>query len=460
MSILETPQSSAPPLSHQIGWAYTYHLIIARSTAPCLLLLRDGAGWALPRFHPVEHDLRAVAHIERAVRHGLNRDARVLRCISADRSHEEAKRVEAIFTLEVSEAGPPPAVDFRWLGATELTEITWTLPAQREIIVAWLRSRDIAQAAPVHPWLPPGWQTTVIAWIAERLNQYGIEPVVAVEQVRTWSLSCVLRARTSQGDYYLKALPPAYRSEVAITSFLATRFHNDLPGVLATEHERGWILLEDVGPLMDNDRLDLWESAVTRIAAIQRSMIPDSAHLLALGCQDQRLGALATQAEALTASPHVRAALSHNEYQALCALIPHLQARCSRLAKYGLPETLVHGDLHTGNIAQRSDRLTFFDWGDACIAHPFVVLFALLDERYFPRGLANVATHLRDLYLAQWADFDSPERLREALDLADSLAALRYTFGCVRCFPSLDSFWTRELARSLRSSLCALIAAK
>lgn len=460
MSTLEAPQSSAPPLSHQIGWEYTYHLIIARSTAPRLLLLRDGVGWALPRFHPIEHDLRAVAHIERAVRRGLSLDARVLRCISADRSHEEAKRAEAIFTLEVSEADPPSTVDFRWVERADLTGITLTLPAQREVLIGWLASRDITQAAPVHPWLLPGWQTEVVTWITERLNQYGIGPIVAVEQVRTWSLSCVLRARTLQGDYYLKALPPAYRSEVAITSFLAMRFHNDLPGVLATEHERGWILLEDVGALMDNDRLDLWEGVVTRIAAMQRSMIPDGTHLLALGGQDQRLGALATQAEALTASPHVRAALSRNEYQALCALIPHLQARCSRLAEYGLPETLVHGDLHTGNIAQRRDRLIFFDWGDACIAHPFVVLFALLDERYFPHGVANVATHLRDVYLAQWSDFDSPDRLREALSLADSLAALRYTLGCVRCFSSLDPFWTRELVRSLRSSLRTLITAK
>ncbi len=76
-----------------------------------------------------------------------------------------------------------------------------------------------------------------------------------------------------------------------------------------------------------------------------------------------------------------------------------------------------------------------------------------------PRDATNAAAHLRDRYLAQWGDFGSPAHLREALGLAESLAALRYTIGCVRCFPGLDELWTGELARSLRASLRALLAA-
>jgi hypothetical protein len=88
---------------------------------------------------------------------------------------------------------------------------------------------------------------------------------------------------------------------------------------------------------MENDRLDLWARVVTQIAAMQRAAIPAVAPLLALGCADQRLDALAAQAGALPTNPHIRAALPDDDYRALCALIPRLQKRCVQLAEYNLP---------------------------------------------------------------------------------------------------------------------------
>ena len=42
-------------------------------------------------------------------------------------------------------------------------------------------------------------------------------------------------------------------------------------------------------------------------------------------------------------------------------LTPKLKELCRRLAGLGLPATLVHGDLHIGNVARRDGLLTFFD---------------------------------------------------------------------------------------------------
>ncbi|MBI1880332.1 MAG: phosphotransferase [Chloroflexi bacterium] len=60
-------------------------------------------------------------------------------------------------------------------------------------------------------------------------------------------------------------------------------------------------------------------------------------------------------------------------------MIPHLKARCDQLAGYSVPQTLVHGDLHTGNVALVEGKLLFFDWTDACVTHPFFDVMLMMN---------------------------------------------------------------------------------
>jgi aminoglycoside phosphotransferase (APT) family kinase protein len=62
-----------------------------------------------------------------------------------------------------------------------------------------------------------------------------------------------------------------------------------------------------------------------------------------------------------------------------------------------LPDTLVHGDLHCGNIAWTGGGLVVFDWTDLCLSHPF------LDAQHLATSAANVAG-------------DDPGRRRAAAD--------------------------------------------
>ena len=59
------------------------------------------------------------------------------------------------------------------------------------------------------------------------------------------------------------------------------------------------------------------------------------------------------------------------EIERLRVLGPRLQAICAELASYAVPHTLVHGDLHLGNVARSAGSYLFFDWTDACVAHHF-----------------------------------------------------------------------------------------
>jgi aminoglycoside phosphotransferase (APT) family kinase protein len=50
------------------------------------------------------------------------------------------------------------------------------------------------------------------------------------------------------------------------------------------------------------------------------------------------------------------------------------------LATYAVPPSLVHGDLHLGNVALGPRGHLFFDWTDAGVAHPFLDLLTFVAD--------------------------------------------------------------------------------
>ena len=105
------------------------------------------------------------------------------------------------------------------------------------------------------------------------------------------------------------------------------------------------------------------------------------------------------------------------------AALPGVERRLAELAAFDVPETLVHGDLHLGNVAHADDRLRIFDWTDACLAHPFVDLPTLDaaspdDER----------PGLREAYLDPW---------REQLSLPDTDRVMSLASVAERAFQAV-----------------------
>ncbi len=98
--------------------------------------------------------------------------------------------------------------------------------------------------------------------------------------------------------------------------------------------------------------------------------------------------------------------------------------RATILAGSGIASTLQHDDLHGGNIFVRGADLRFFDWGDACIAHPFGTLTTTLNSIGYRLGVEPDGPGLarvRDAYLEAWTDVHPRSELttiaRAAVDL-------------------------------------------
>ena len=68
---------------------------------------------------------------------------------------------------------------------------------------------------------------------------------------------------------------------------------------------------------------------------------------------------------------------------ALAAFVEGLPARFAAIEACGLPDTLVHGDFHPGNVRGTPGNLTMLNWGDCGVGHP------LLDLPGVPRGRAR-----------------------------------------------------------------------
>jgi Ser/Thr protein kinase RdoA (MazF antagonist) len=271
--------------------------------------------------------------------------------------------------------------------------------------------------------------------------------VERIEIVRTWALSCVLRVITTTGQtFYFKATAdiPLFGNEGTVTAELARHFPGEVPLPLVVDGPRRWMLMApfegdtDQQPTLEH-RLRLMRTHAD--LQVQSSDFVDD--LLASGCLDRRLDWTAAQIDALLADEEFLK-LNDDELAQLKGLVPIHKERCRQIADFGVPETLVHGDLHTGNVAFRSDGLTLFDWTDACIAHPFVDMLDIFWEKD-----EAIQRQLLDAYLAAWTVFAPLDRLHELWRQIQPILALHHLIS----YHSI----TRHIEPTQRQDLAGMI---
>jgi Ser/Thr protein kinase RdoA (MazF antagonist) len=264
------------------------------------------------------------------------------------------------------------------------------------------------------PWAEPGGSAALIAWAEDALLDRGIRPSAPPVQVRTWNLSSIWRMPTTAGTAWLKAVPPFFAHEGAVIERFAGF---GVPRLLARAD--GVSLLADIAgeDLYDPDD----EQALTMIDLlldIQRGPGEDVDALLALGLPDWRVPALqAPFAHTLD----VRAdELKAHERRAIDALIDGLDARHSELVACGIPDALVHGDFHPGNMRGTGVDITILDWGDSGVGHP------LLDLPAFTQWMPpSQRTKAEAHWVQRWKNAVPGSDPHRAAAILEPIAALR-----------------------------------
>ena len=388
--------------------------VVVRASDDAVLMLPSG----LPRvdvtekfwFPDVEPVLRALPGI----------DAAVLTCLSE----------EPMVYLMLSTGAVPD--DARWVHDVDD-------PA----VVAARRHLALPPDSPVTPaWTMPDWYDEALPWIAEDVPG-------SWTQVRSWGLSNVLRVSGPDGDVYFKALAhsstirPAHADALPLLfahePLLLKHLSDDRPGAvpapLAIDEKRAWMLLPDLGrPLADEADIAVWIDALRGHARLQRSYVDQIDRLLEFSCVDRRLDVLAAELDRLLGPNPATDLLEPAERARLPRRAEQLHEAITELAAIGVPETLLHGDLHPRNLAVRDGKVLAFDWTDGLVSHPFLDLVTFVEER----SPLSMDARVQDAYLAEWEEYAAPADLRRALELARELGALHQTMTCLHLLDHLS----------------------
>jgi aminoglycoside/choline kinase family phosphotransferase len=310
-------------------------------------------------------------------------------------------------------------------------------------------------------WHDPNWQKQAHAWIRAEAERNSIQIEGSIEQNHAYAWSTVMRVPTDQGLLFFKATAPETIYESALTQLLANLYPDCLPDLVAVDTAHGWMLMRDGGEqlrafIRPTQDIKPWEPVITRYAELQIGLAGHVSEILALGIPDHRLAALpALYVQLLNDEASLmidqEKGLTSAEFQQLQELTPRFGQICADLAAFGIPESLNHGDFHDGNILLKDGRITFFDWGDASVTHPFVSLrtffvsieIALkLDDYAFTPEMAA----LLERYLEPWQKFASQDALLAAYRISKPVAAIVKTLAWHQTISRLDGSLREEYA--------------
>lgn len=313
----------------------------------------------------------------------------------------------------------------------------------------------------------PDWLQQVERWIAGKLiippgtlASFELEPV----RIRAWA--AVYRIVTPQGAIFFKACGESQRHEPALVAFLAQASpENNLP-VLGIDEARGWLLLPDGGQTLAQLGLGVpalfgaWTEVLPLAANLQRTLESDQSLLLAAGVPDKRISTMLARFHAILADPDALApgaedGLTLEEIESLRHLDKRLEQVFDRLDALAIPDTLVHEEPHERHIfvsqAGERQRFTFFDWGDACVGHPFMwAMMPLRDlAEDFPEDASNGRlSPLVNAYLKAWEDIAPRETLESALGTAMIAACLTRA----EMWLSVTQLYSDQLTDSFRNT--------
>ena len=259
----------------------------------------------------------------------------------------------------------------------------------------------------------------LLAWATDALATTGRALTGPARQVKTWNLSALWVLPTAAGDVWMKAVPGFMAHEAAIIEAVAAAgWAAAVPRVLG--HGPGVALLDHI------HGEDQWAADVPTMAGfaallvrIQVTTAGRAEAVLGPGGPDWRPAAWADDLE--------RVVGAHPHGPALDALVAGLPDRWAAIDASGIPDSVVHGDFHPGNVRAGPDGSgpVILDWSDAGWGHPILDQPALLDRIDETVHGAGAAAAVAAGWAAEWrraVPGCDPER---AAKLLAPIAALR-----------------------------------
>lgn len=299
-----------------------------------------------------------------------------------------------------------------------------------------MSKRSARSSAPgVAVWTSPEWQALALAWIDGKLASVDLRRTGEVRsRVRPWA--AVLEVPTTMGPLWFKAAAETTAFEIRLYDLFSSVGSASTLLPLATDPERGWMILPHGGPslgaLFTGDRLvAALRTVLPRYGELQLALAPREDELIAAGVADMRPGIMPRRFDEAIAAvePFIRqqgSASERDRFRAVSRMAPTVKIWSARLAALSALASLDHNDLHPWNVLASDDgdlaRAVFFDWGDSVVAHPFAsMLMALGFVRDHVLACPDDDPRLaglRDAYLEPFAALAPHRELVETVELA------------------------------------------
>ncbi|XSG77019.1 aminoglycoside phosphotransferase family protein [Herpetosiphon llansteffanensis] len=403
-------------------WQSQVDVIVFDAQNNRILIEQSYQMWRIPRLPIAQLWLVPLQTINQLVLETYGVVSTILQLLRQD-IDQTSQTVKSLRVLEVHEQQSALPRNCRWLAVADVDAALFINPEHYAAAQAFFAALATPEL-PLQPvaWACLGWYQPWAIWLRQTLIDLGYHLTGPIEQVKTSNLSFVARIASDQGWIYCKtALQTRLMlAESRVLATLASYLPKHVPSPILAPHAPEYMLLADLGPdLAPNTSVETRADVLASFARIQQAALGFIEQLAALGWVRRDLAVLSASIDPFAADPLVVAALGTELHARFVAQIARLQARCEQLQTYTIPTTLCHGDLHLRNVAKQSNGYCFFDWAGAALSHPF---FDLQDVFHEPDP--SIKCQLRDVYLAQWLEYEPIERLEALFEQIEPLYAL------------------------------------
>jgi hypothetical protein len=278
--------------------------------------------------------------------------------------------------------------------------------------------------ASARQWTSPEFEAELREWVEGVLGPVRLE----CHKVRPWST--VWKAYDGTRLWWAKQNCPANMFEGPLLEAAGTWLPGRFVPLEAADHEHGFTLMPDQGETLGSENADpeTWQRLVRAWAQTQRLLVDHVDRMVAAGVSvlppDGIVDLVRERADLLVALPeHDPRWLRDDVHASIVATLPLLRHSAAVLHDLDLPLTLVHNDLHGGNVFRGSGRV--FDLGDALVSQPMADLLVPLGVLVEVTGcvVADPSLwRLAEAWVEVWSDVRPAGELREGLPHAMRLA--------------------------------------
>lgn len=404
------------------------HIVVVDAAGDRVLVDRTSGALPTVRVPPVvSGDVRELC---RTVQQLLGLPVYALRCLRNEIDPRTDTPRHQVYLLEA--VRPLDAASAPWR-AVESTQVKPFAIVPRDDVFDPVQAMRLR--AGERPWWRPGFAQAALDWLKQRARTLGFGRVLAVEHLRCWEFSWLVRVATERDAWFLKCSPPPLDIEADVIERLAAIAPQRVPHMAARYRAgSGFLMAAYSDPLLTaRNEPDDWLTTAAQYARLQIDAIGAREDFTARGVPLRTLPDLHTAISDLLGDGmndmRRRAGLRDSELKALRDMQPRFGAMIEELDRFDIPLSIDHGDLWAPNVVMGPGGPRFLDWSDASVTHPFFSLLPLLSADGIAAPLRhdpNLRTRMRDAYLEPWQQLLGKRSLMRAWEIAQPLAGLHY----------------------------------